>query len=81
MFKKRKKQFLNKVYVIEFSGYNLSNMEEPFIREREILDSFGTDGYELVSVVSIPRKDREDDLNIPYPYDKHYYFKKEIIEE
>ena len=81
MFNKKNKKFSNKVYVIEFSAYNLSNMEEPSIREREILESFGKDGYELVSVVSVPRKDREDDLNIPYPYDMNYFFKKEVTED
>ena len=80
MFNKKNKKFLNVTTAIDFSAYTYSNSEEPLIREKELLHNYGKDGYELVSVVVIPNKFREDE-KIPYHYDKEYFFKKEVTED
>jgi len=56
MFNRKNKKFINTESTIDFSSYTFSNYKEPIRREYELLKSYGDKGYELVSVVIIPKK-------------------------
>mgnify|MGYP001292619988 CR=1 FL=1 len=78
MFSKKEKKFTYATRTIEFSAYSYNNLNEPVDREVEMLEDLGSRGYELVNILQITNKDREDE-EIPYHCDRRYYFKKEII--